>query len=361
MEENKRYDMVNILRVVCALLVMSLHLMAFACFGDDVLYLTSNFICRIAVPFFFITAGYFFYSRYNREGYVKKYLCRLIGIYAVVSFIQSLVFFPFYVWDMIKEQGVAFGIKVFLVNGVDGALWYFPALIISTAVVYIFLRKGWTKQLICLSTALFLIGLMGDSYYGLVENTPLINVVNAYDIIFDTTRNGITFGVPYLTIGVLINKYSLNEKIKNLKLWFVLSWALFGAEAAVIMNSGIALDYNIYFSVLFVASFMFMMALNSNVKINADTSRYMREMSVWIYCFHTLLSLSIYNFTPIQIENTFLYYLFVAGVVITLSFLIAKVRLKGVKLNRVALRNTSVTAAVLLIVPLVLFFGHIVA
>ena len=75
--EVKRYDAVNILRMVCAYLVMVIHLMAFQVFGDGARYVTSEFICRIAVPFFFITSGYFLYPKVNKEGYLKKIFVKI--------------------------------------------------------------------------------------------------------------------------------------------------------------------------------------------------------------------------------------------------------------------------------------------
>ena len=164
MEENKRYDMVNVMRIVCALLVMCIHFVAFSCLGDNIYYITSNFICRIAVPFFFISSGYFFYSKYEKKGYVKKYLLKLSGIYAVVSIIETIVYFPLFLNEMIKEEGVLFAAKLYLLNSIDGILWFFPTLIISVIVVYLFLKKNYIKPLILLSIALFLLALMGDSY-----------------------------------------------------------------------------------------------------------------------------------------------------------------------------------------------------
>jgi len=73
----KRYDAVSVLRIMCAYLIIVIHVMAFQSLGDGAMYVTSEFICRMAVPFFFITSGYFFYLKVNREGYFKKYIKKL--------------------------------------------------------------------------------------------------------------------------------------------------------------------------------------------------------------------------------------------------------------------------------------------
>lgn len=328
MEDNKRYDMVNIMRIVCALLVMCIHLLAFRSFGNDVYYITSNFLCRIAVPFFFIAAGYFFYSKYEKKGYFKKYLIRLICIYAVASIVQTIAYMPLGFTEAVKEEGAVFLVKTYLVNSVDGTLWFFPALIISILLVYCFLKKNLIKPLVVLSIVLFVIALMGDTYMGIIENTSLINLVDGYNFIFDCTRNGIAFAVPFLTMGVLINKYELNKKIKNQLGIVICAWVIFACEAAVVMKSGIADDYNIYISLALVVPVIFMMSLNSKVTIKAKTSNYMREMSVWMYCFHSVLSMIIYQVFPIQIKNSLLMFLIITAVVMILSYLITLVRLR---------------------------------
>ena len=69
------------------------------------------------------------------------------------------------------------------------------------------------------------------------------------------------------------------------------------------------------------------MSLNSNLTIEAKTSNYMREMSVWMYCFHSFTAMIISQLLPMEIENSFVMYLIFAAVVTLIAYLIAKVRL----------------------------------
>ena len=197
----KRYDAVNILRMVCAYLVIVIHLMAFQVFGDGARYVTSEFICRIAVLFFFITAGYFFYPKVNKKGYLKQYILKLIKTYVIAIIVYFSAYSTKFFQDIYQEfstGGLRHSLVTFLVNGFPGTLWYFPSLVVSISVVYIFLKKDLIKPLIGISSILLLIGLMGDSYYGAIVNTPFAQIVDNYNFIFDNTRNGITFGVPFL-------------------------------------------------------------------------------------------------------------------------------------------------------------------
>ena len=325
--EVKRHDAVNILRMVCAYLVIVIHLMAFQVFGDGARYVTSEFICRIAVPFFFITAGYFFYRKVNKEGYFKKYIMKLIKVYVIATIIYSILYVP-YLYPAFVQGGLGYTLKVFFVNSISGTMWYFPTLILSISIVYIFLKKNLIKPLMGISAILLLIGLMGDSYYGLIVNTPFIHIINAYDIIFDNTRNGITFGVPFITIGTLICKYELNESIKKPEILFVLFWIVFGIEAYFLMHTGIAKDYNIYFSTTLVVPMMLIMALNSKIKISDKVSSYMREMSLWIYVYHSLLITIISMVLRIAPQNSILMYLLVCVVATLLASIITKIKFR---------------------------------
>ncbi len=287
-KESKRYDMVNLLRLICAYFVVAIHTVAFSTFGDGVRAFMSDFVFRIAVPFFFITSGYFLYSKYEVKGYFKKYIIKLIIIFAIVTLVNSIIMIPMFYSDY-AAMNIGLLTKEFLVNGVHGSLWYFPALIISSAFVYIFIKKGAMKSLSIISIILFIVAVLGDSWYGLIKNTPFVSVINGYEYFFNTTRNGITFGVPFLTLGVLINKYNVNEKVKKTLVLNIVAWMIYGIESYLIMHSQIAKDYNIYFSLALVGSALFIAALNSKITLNKKLSSYFREMSLWIYGLHGFL------------------------------------------------------------------------
>lgn len=335
-KEAKRYDAINILRIVCAYLVVVIHLMAFQSLGDRATYVTSDFICRISVPFFFITSGYFFYLKVNKEGYLKKYVMKLIKIYVIATIVYLIVFIPFipFMYQMFVEGGIGFTLKLFLINSISGAMWYFPALIISICVVYLFLKKDLVKPLIVTSIILLLIGLMGDSYYGLIKDTPFIHIINGYNFIFDNTRNGITFGVPFITIGVLINKYKINEKVKKPLIFLTSFFIIYGLEVYFLIHNGIAQDYNIYFSEALVVPIIFIIALNSKVKISDKASSYMREMSVWIYVFHSLIPTILY-FCRIEILNSIARYLVVCVIVTLIAYIITKIKFRKKDFNKI--------------------------
>ena len=135
----KRYDALNIARFIAALLVVAIHTSPIE---GNLGYLLCNVIARVAVPFFFVTSGYFFYIKFKENnGYKKIYIKKLVVLYTV---------------------------------------WY---------ILYFILRG--------VSIGLFIIGILGDSYSGLVENSIINSIIYLYKIIFGTTKSGVCFAVAF--------------------------------------------------------------------------------------------------------------------------------------------------------------------
>ena len=96
MEENqKRYDSINIMRIICAFLVISLHTSIFASINLGLNSIIAKGISRIAVPFFFISTGYFMVKNITKGGYVKGFVKKLSLIYLLISVIDIILIMPY--------------------------------------------------------------------------------------------------------------------------------------------------------------------------------------------------------------------------------------------------------------------------
>lgn len=83
-------------------------------------------------------------------------------------------------------------IKDIVFDGTLYHLWYLPASIIGAVIAWYLLKKTNYSIAFLITFALYIIGLFGDSYYGIAENVSCLN--NFYNLIFqvsDYTRNGI--------------------------------------------------------------------------------------------------------------------------------------------------------------------------
>lgn len=86
-------------------------------------------------------------------------------------------------------------------------LWYLPAAVLGTALASLLLEKLAIRPALAIAAALYLVGLMGDSYYGLVSGLPVLGA--AYDALISVcghTRNGLFFAPVFLLLGCLLRK-----------------------------------------------------------------------------------------------------------------------------------------------------------
>lgn len=350
MEENhKRYDSINIMRMICAFLVISLHTSIFASINLGLNSINAKGISRIAVPFFFISTGYFMHKNITKSGYVKGFVKRIGLIYLLMSVIDIILIMPYV--SMRLSGDFIDKIKYIFIGGITESLWYIPAIIFAVVLVSIFLKKNWIKSLIVLSILLYIIGLLGDSYFGLIKNTPLEGVINFYNNIFINTRNGITFSVPFVALGVLIAKGNIKLSKNIINICLIVFSILLAFEAYFLNLSSISIDTNMYISLLLLVPVIFIWLLNINVQINERTSNIFRKMSLWIYCVHETIMLIIMMY--MGSKNTILMFLEVSLISTLIAYLIARRKVK-VPVNNIK-KERRITA-VLLVLSLVFLF-----
>ncbi|MDU5105330.1 acyltransferase family protein [Clostridium sp.] len=352
MEENqKRYDSINIMRVICAFLVISLHTSFFASVDLGLNNIVAKGISRIAVPFFFISTGYFMVKNITKNGYVKGFVKRIGLIYLLISLIDIILIMPYV--SMRLSGDFAYKIKYIFIGGIIESLWYIPAIIFAVVLVSIFLKKNWIKPLIVVSILLYIIGLLGDSYFGLIKNTPLEVVINFYNNIFINTRNGITFSIPFVTLGALIAKGNIKLSKNIINICLIVFSIIFALEAYFLNLSSISLDTNMYMTLLLLVPVIFIWLLNMNIEINERTSNILREMSLWIYCVHETIMLIVMMY--MGSKNTILMFLEVSLISTLIAYLIARRKVK-VPVNNIK-RERRITT-VLLILSLVFLFTN---
>ena len=113
--------------------------------NETINYYTQNCLCRIAVPFYFVSAGFFLFNKINLNNIdysrIKNYcfkILRLLGTWTVLLLLGS------------KTQ-----------------LWYLGSLVVAVlAIVFLFSKKVHFYVIAIITIFLYFIGLLGDSYFG---------------------------------------------------------------------------------------------------------------------------------------------------------------------------------------------------
>ena len=271
MIKRKQFAALDRFRLVAAVLVVCIHtspLTSLSPLGD---FWLTRVLARVAVPFFLMVSGYFLGKRDWKPmgGFLKKIL--LIYLCAVVLYLPLNWYnggMPLARWP-----------RALLVDGTFYHLWYFPAVILGVIVARQLWRlgPGWG---LAIAGLLYLIGLGGDSYYGLVSQIPALKQM--YGGIFalcSYTRNGLFFAPLFLLLG------AAGIQIKSLKLsglGFVASLGLMTAEGLWLHNLDVQRHDSMYLSLPLCMVFLFSLLRGCNRGRNRQAA----DLSLLVYLLH---------------------------------------------------------------------------
>ncbi len=222
----KQKSSLDIAKFLCAILVLIIHADPFAGPFEGLIksgckalsFGFRNLVCIIAVPFFFSTSGYLLSQKLNsladagaKKAYMWKYLKRLFVIYLV----WSAVYFPFVVVDWVQE-GFSFMmildyIKEFVFDGSFSTIWFLPALMSAAALYYLLREKLSSKVVFGIGCGVYVVTLLLSSYYfTITKRIPfLYQLGEAYHGFFDSVKNGVLFGLPFVALGALLQEHPI--------------------------------------------------------------------------------------------------------------------------------------------------------
>ena len=208
-KERKNYDLVDLCKFIACIFIVCIHTAAFSDLIEEGYYYLESCVFRIAVPFFFIASGFFFGKKLvqtnENKGLLFSYIKRLgvpLAFWEVINVVIEIL-----KQLLIKKVPAAKVVRnVFqsIMFYPYGALWYVQALLIALLLVTYVYRKGWLKECILMSMGLYLIGLLGNSYYFLIFGTKFQWIVDKYLSVFVSTRNALFVALYFVSAGVWI-------------------------------------------------------------------------------------------------------------------------------------------------------------
>ena len=217
---------------LAAFLVVAVHtspLESIWPYGD---FLLTRIIARLAVPFFFMLTGYFTVQVKKTE---KKLLLLYLGV--------TCLYLPVQIYKYMGGETFNAGriLKDIFFDGTFYHLWYLPACMLGLVLMTLFLKCG-KENAVAISILLYVIGLLGDSYFGLVRLSPVLSKV--YDgmfTCFSYTRNGIFMAPLFLLLGRLFREQEKKGKQNKNKekelILFLCSFVLMIQEALLLHNT----------------------------------------------------------------------------------------------------------------------------
>jgi serine/alanine racemase len=286
MISDEKTSAVDAMKFFCAFLVLSIHTQPFSFFTplDQGLSLLN----RVAVPYFFIAAAYFFFSGTIEPdvGRLKKYVGRLLRLYLL----WSAVYLPFTVAGWLADGVISFGeiarygLKFFFL-GSYVHLWFLIYLAYAVALVFFLWRTVRIKGTVIIAMASYALGLLLTTYAA----QPVMEAVP-----------GVFFALPCVAAGLWIARRGLVSR-----------------KTALVGTSGFFLLYTaerifghfvletqstvLWLFLLPLCVFLFLLTLKIKLP-QARIFRALRHASVIIYASHYLF---IRLFSPILSERPF--------------------------------------------------------
>lgn len=230
----------NWFRIISAILVITIHTSPLLCVGEEADFILTRVIARVAVPFFFMVSGFFLLPdiRWNEDQWNRVW--RQIGKLGWIYLIATLLYVPIRLYSgaLGSQYTIGTAIKDILFDGTFYHLWYLPAAILGLMITAGLLKRCRTEAVFGISIVLYLVGLLGDSYYGLAQQIGGVRQLYAGLFqIMDYTRNGIFFAPLFLMLGCMLKRRA--EQGKELRIRYVLpgtvlSMLAMAAEALVL-------------------------------------------------------------------------------------------------------------------------------
>lgn len=267
---------IDFVKFLCSLLVFIIHIPPFpgdsSNFAKYINWVFPHYLCRIAVPFYFVCSGFFLFRKMSTDNLdtdVIKHYCfkilRLIGTWHVLLFI-----------------------------GGKAHLWYLGATVIAVTLLSLcFYFRLNIKHICILACLLYVIGLLGDSYNGLIaplSSIPIFRYLfKGYTFAFHTTRNGIFMGFIFVLMGAIFSRRTKKINPYTSAFGFLVSMVCLFAEVYLLKSHNIPIDFNMYIFLLPAVYFLFSFAVTIQLKEHS-IYKHLRNIGMLVYFLHLFVN-----------------------------------------------------------------------
>lgn len=315
--QRKEYTGIDYFRLISAFLVVAIHTSPLTSLNTTADFILTRVIARVAVPFFFMASGFFLFSKKEEAREQSGRLMAFVKKTAELYGITILLYLPLNIYTgTIKEwRHLPNLLKAIIFDGTFYHLWYLPAAILGACITWLLLKRRTAGQALGISMVLYLIGLFGDSYYGISEKIPFLKAV--YQILFrftDYTRNGLFFAPIFFLLGAFLAQKRKRLPLRTCLLGLTVSFGLLLIEALLLYKFHVQRHDSMYIMLLPCMIFLF----QSLLLWEGKSRRYLRNLSMFIYLIHPAMIVAIRGFAKaagmqkLLIDNSILHYIAVA-------------------------------------------------
>ena len=301
MNTKNKYAGIDFFRVPAALLVVAIHTSPLTAIDAGADFFLTRVLARLAVPFFFMVTGQFVLSDYflsnnmacqkNALEKIWQYIRKILLLYGL----SILIYLPIGIYaGHYKNLTIQSVLQMLIFDGTFYHLWYFPACVIGVGIVCLLRHFFESRQVLFLTGMLYLAGLLGDSYFGIVMKFPAIAAIYEGGFkVWSYTRNGLFMAPVFLMLGVIAsNRYMKNKKIRRNIIFhsigFACSFLLMTIEAFTLRYYEFQRHDSMYLMLVPASLFLYQVLLYLPVFSNARRKNYvmLRITTLWIYILH---------------------------------------------------------------------------
>lgn len=314
----KEYTGIDYFRLIAAFLVVAIHTSPLSGLNETADFVLTRIVARVAVPFFFMVSGFFLFPeteagnlRFNR---LASFLKKTSFLYAVAI----LLYLPLNIYAGTLEEWKYLPnlLKDIVFDGTFYHLWYLPAAIMGACITWLLLKKLRLKQAFAVSMILYIIGLSGDSYYGIFGNMPLLKPLYQSLFLFsDYTRNGIFFAPVFFTLGALLARRTKKISLRACLAGLAVSFSLMLSEGLLLHNFNLQRHDSMYIMLVPCMFFLF----RSLLFLEGKNLKCLRNLSMLIYLIHPAVIVSVRGFAKaaglqgLLIDNSVIHFVSVAA------------------------------------------------
>lgn len=337
MQTRRTYGGPDLFRPAAALLVAAIHTSPLASFSAEGDFFLTRVLARLAVPFFFLVTGHFVLGGYFHpsavragDGGNRSELAasrgRRPGASAIPGFLQKILLLYGCAMLLYLPIGIYAGhykgltapslLRMIFFDGTFYHLWYFPALLTGVLLLCLLGRFFSLRTCTAVSAVLYLLGLLGDSYWGLIADVPVLSGVYEWGFhISSYTRNGIFMAPLFLIIGAHFYDPGSHAPAPGKR---GACAAVFGGALLLMTGEGFLLRYlgwqrhdSMYLLLPVCALFLYRLLLS----VNLPERRKLRAWSTWIYILHPAVIVALrgaakaVHLEEYLVENSLIHYL----------------------------------------------------
>lgn len=287
----ERNTTIDMFKYVASLMVVAIHTTGTFGTASNLGFGMINVVCRIAVPFFAVSSGYFYFSKLENEKYdfdmlIKAQMKKVFILYLVWTIIYLIYSIPFWLFSgwLSVHAFVDYIVASFLV-GSHYHLWYLLSLLYALPIFWIvvtFIKKKW---LLPLSIMLWTVKVLS---YGYIQFFGKKKWMFEWMDKFPAFRDAIILILPLLLLGGLLRDGKKNE-MNKISILLIGSFFLLFLEAFVLKENGqtkVSFIFMTYPTVYFLMRFI----LNrGNIKRNKKMWMLLGRASIMVYCIHPII------------------------------------------------------------------------